>query len=326
MIFVKRDTVTPPPSLTLPKGKGTKEKTKAAAFYAALAAQPVPAPVQAKKSGAKKLKEKTTYNFKAYQAPDVKEKLEKLFHKKCAYCESDYKAVMSAQVEHFRPKSRVAEEPTHTGYWWLASDWTNLLPSCIHCNGSQYHEVRMFDAEQPYTQKLKKSAYKLGKYDAFPIGGQRAMADGDDLEREDAYLIDPTRRHPDKHLQWIIEGSLSLIAPLKAGNSWDPYGLATYRVFGLNRANLVEARSELMLEIQNELQKAENALQLAASKPPGDFFNHLYETAKSIFDALEARAAPSKPYSAMVKSLIDDQRARIIAKFECALAQLQPAD
>jgi len=85
--------------------------------------------------------------------------LDNVFHDKCAYCETrvvreDYHA------EHFRPKGAVkfkvedkkrlgkaivkdeiAEgeveretEMEHPGYFWLAYNWRNLLPSCPLCN------------------------------------------------------------------------------------------------------------------------------------------------------------------------------------------------
>jgi len=208
---------------------------------------------------------------------------------------------MSAQVEHFRPKGRVVEDSSHKGYWWLASTWTNLLPSCSHCNISEYHEIHKLTVEQPYQQKTQSGKYKLGKYDHFPIGGQRAVAEGDDLDLEDAYLIDPTRRNPNDHLDWIVEGGLSLIAPNRVGNAWDPYGLHTYQIFGLNRKKLVETRTSLMLEVTNQLLKARNKLMDAATKKPGELFDYLYNDAMDIFKDLDKLKAPSMPYSAMVK-------------------------
>ncbi|MDO7896890.1 hypothetical protein [Pseudomonas citrulli] len=319
MIQIDRKAVDEPASLAESDGPAARERKRAEAFYAARAIPPAPSKTVSKGKAGKKPKVKK-FNFTAYGAKDVKRALNKLFHKKCAYCESSYKAVGPVQVEHFRPKNRVIDHPGHTGYWWLASDWSNLLPSCIHCNSSEYHEIHTFTAEQPYKQKVKEGTYKLGKYDAFPILGQRAMTKGDDLSAEDACLIDPTRQDPNKHLHWIVERGLSLIAPLKVGNNWDPYGLATYQIFGLNRVNLVEARTELMLEIQNQLLKAENALKTAATLVPGEpFFEYLRKDAKTIFEELKARSAPSKPYSAMVKKLVTDNRNRIIAEFEEAM-------
>lgn len=62
------------------------------------------------------------YNSR-YKLPDIKDKLENLYHHKCAYCEDHD---VQLQVEHYRPKSI---------YYWLAYSWDNLLYSCSKCNG-----------------------------------------------------------------------------------------------------------------------------------------------------------------------------------------------
>ncbi|WP_314961798.1 hypothetical protein [Bradyrhizobium cosmicum] len=73
------------------------------------------------------------FPFQAYKAEGVKKRLEELFHGKCAYCESLYASQAPVDVEHYRPKGRVKDEHAHPGYWWLASEWTNLLPASITC-------------------------------------------------------------------------------------------------------------------------------------------------------------------------------------------------
>lgn len=69
-----------------------------------------------------------------------------VFNKKCAYCETPVsRSVFHA--EHYRPKGRVTangkkvkiqddqgNDIDHPGYFWLAFDWRNLLPSCALCN------------------------------------------------------------------------------------------------------------------------------------------------------------------------------------------------
>lgn len=56
----------------------------------------------------------------SYKHESVRRALEKLFHDKCAYCESSTLAGADWDVEHYRPKGRVAERPDHPGYYWLA--------------------------------------------------------------------------------------------------------------------------------------------------------------------------------------------------------------
>ncbi len=68
-----------------------------------------------------------------YKQDDLKEKLKKLYHNKCGYCEQYSE---SWHVEHYRPKNG--------GYAWLAYSWDNLLYCCPTCNehkGSQF-EIR----------------------------------------------------------------------------------------------------------------------------------------------------------------------------------------
>lgn len=75
---------------------------------------------------------KGAFAFAAYKAPEVKARLEALFHGKCAYFETVYAASAPVDVEHYRPKGAVEGEPAHPVYWWLGMVWP--LPSCIDCN------------------------------------------------------------------------------------------------------------------------------------------------------------------------------------------------
>lgn len=83
--------------------------------------------------------------------------LEHVFYHKCAYCETQTEQ-FNYEAEHYRPKGEVTIDVTvdannplplhhvlaedehgdpveHPGYFWLAFDWTNLVPSCKSCNG-----------------------------------------------------------------------------------------------------------------------------------------------------------------------------------------------
>jgi len=96
------------------------------------------------------------FNFKRRQtvwAGIKKFLLEHVFHQKCAYCETQTEQFYY-EAEHYRPKGEVTVDADpalplyrpltedeqgaqieHPGYFWLAFDWMNLVPSCKSCNG-----------------------------------------------------------------------------------------------------------------------------------------------------------------------------------------------
>ena len=125
--------------------------------------------------------------FQAYKGDGVRETLTKVFHGKCAYCETYYAAAQPADIEHFRPKGGVTivgSKPQPPGYWWLASNWLNLLPSCIDCNRPR---------KQDFPAGIPKTA---GKANRFPIGSERtrAVAEGDEA-KERRLLLHPYLDH-----------------------------------------------------------------------------------------------------------------------------------
>ncbi len=80
------------------------------------------------------LENRERHNFKrrCYNKA-VNRDLRRLHHDKCAYCESRITAVSYITIDHYRPKKG--------GYYWLAYEWSNLLPACPNCNsfkGNQF--------------------------------------------------------------------------------------------------------------------------------------------------------------------------------------------
>ncbi|MDH6265392.1 hypothetical protein M2360_000773 [Rhizobium sp. SG_E_25_P2] len=222
-----------------------------------------------------------TFEFTRYKSAEVKEALEKLFHGKCSYCESYYSSTQPVDVEHFRPKGKVDGEETHPGYWWLAMEWTNLLPSCIDCN--RRRNQRTPNGDDPSLVRLRKDGdldrskeLSTGKACAFPLaaGGVRSSKFGDDLVAEHALLLDPTRDDPDQHIVFHVGGDalVSLVGPKPLGQNGaatlplaenDPdvivgaataaglseKGAVSTQVYGLNRLGLVQARTRVVRDL-----------------------------------------------------------------------------
>jgi len=89
------------------------------------------------------LHEKNQHHFTPYYYghPDkVRHDLEELYFGKCAYCETKVTGAV-LRVDHYRPKNRIKEEQTHTGYYWLGYEWSNLFPACEKCNLAKHCSI-----------------------------------------------------------------------------------------------------------------------------------------------------------------------------------------
>ena len=155
---------------------------------------------------------------KVYGHIHVRAALEKLFYDKCAYCESKI-TVSEWNVEHFRPKGRVAERPGHPGYYWLTYDWDNLFPACAFCNQRRKDKPRWGDLSYGKTG---------GKSDQFPLEDEetRAMSHNDDIYNEVALLIDPCYDDPEWYIEYGVLGNISSIEN-------NPFGIAAINVCNL---------------------------------------------------------------------------------------------
>lgn len=72
-----------------------------------------------------------------YRHAAVKETLVRMFHGKCAYCESKITHVDYGHIEHFRPKSLFPDR---------TFEWTNLFLACGVCNGGEFKGDRFPEA------------------------------------------------------------------------------------------------------------------------------------------------------------------------------------
>lgn len=274
MIFADRKLVAMPKVLTEAESKGKKEFAKALAFYKremarykkALKKKASPPKLGKRKPSAPKPQ---NFKFDAYRDNEVKRQLEALFHKKCAYCEFYYAAGFSGDVEHYRPKGGVKTDqgkPIWPGYYWLALEWENLLPSCTHCNQSNIRLDLTIGVERT-----------IGKLNSFPLvdKNQRAKPEGD-ISKEDPLLLNPCVDQPQEHLQFAErDGHRALLHGLSHK------GAKTIELLGLNRADLVIARQKILKEMEilmKDIQQAYQRLNRAENpKDRQDFLDEIKE-------------------------------------------------
>lgn len=331
MKYAKRAEVAMPASLNAEGSKAADERSRAMEFYADLtdshnevevnpnAASKDLANDSGTFAGMSKPTDsaKRSFSFRAYKGEDVKQALSELFKNKCAYCESEFSSVTSMHVEHYRPKQRIAGEPNHPGYWWLASTWENLLPACPMCNSGEYQEVHRLTDEEEYTQPFNGRAYRLGKLDHFPISGPRAIH-ASQVSAEVPLLIDPSATDPSLHLAWVNEELSLVTAREDSSGARDELGYTTYRVLGLNRQALVDKRTGIMLRIKKILQRVErDAVRAIQTHDPIARADLLKEIEDGIVDA-ESFTNSDQPYSMMAKTLVSQTLLRIDETLESA--------
>ncbi len=161
----------------------------------------------------------------------LKEHLQDLFCGKCAYCEARFLHVAFGDVEHYRPKAAVTEDPAHPGYYWLAYSPQNYFPSCQLCNQG------------------------TAKKNHFPIAGKRAVCPEDPLDEEKPLLLNPYRDNPLRHLRF---------APSRDDKNpgWampvDKLGEVSIDIYELNRPVLVDERREEQENVRLRIKQALN--------------------------------------------------------------------
>ncbi|WP_156885878.1 hypothetical protein [Massilia niastensis] len=253
----------------------------------------------------------SSFDFTWYKKNDVVTALESLFHKKCAYCESPYTAVMPVDVEHYRPKGRLEGEPKHLGYWWLALKWDNLLPSCIDCNRRRYHRTANPTGTMEWLERTN-----IGKLDAFPISGPRAFMHTDSTANEKALLLDPTSDNPDNHLFWPVDRELSVVSALEPED--DGPGMTTIWTVALNRQGLVETRTSHLNILKRISRKAfkffDRAITLDGAHRKDAIDDGLEE-----LEELKKWCSPDQPYSALANAFYRQTRQLLIKRYEALI-------
>jgi hypothetical protein len=168
------------------------------------------------------------YTFKKEVWTAVKQYLYALSNDLCGYCEALVFVTNDGEVEHYRPKSAVDGDGTHPGYYWLAYDFDNYVPTCHKCNTGK------------------------GKRNQFPIKGKRVRKPGGKLALERPLLLHPFKHNPADHLNFLVpsaDGKFSF--GCVAGR--DEIGKTSVQVYQLNREHLTVDRQQALETLRVEL-------------------------------------------------------------------------
>src|SRR5207245_1184653 len=99
-------------------------------------------------------------------------------------------------VEHWRPKGGVINDngdEIEPGYYWLAAEWNNLLPSCADCNRER-RQITLPTGEVVLS----------GKAEHFPLDDESRRATSlAELRDEAPLLLDPSTDEPKEHIEFF---------------------------------------------------------------------------------------------------------------------------
>lgn len=160
-----------------------------------------------------------------YKPKKIKTALDKIYHKKCAYCEKSLKDA-NRHVEHYRPKVL---------YFWLAFSWDNLLISCEKCNiaKSNHFEKHLEGTPIQYNNETLETAQR--QIEAYNL-----------IERP--LIINPEQETTDSlKLHFTFDLRTGKIVPIS------PQMSATIEVCQLNRSELVEKRMAGLNRLKSDL-------------------------------------------------------------------------
>jgi 5-methylcytosine-specific restriction endonuclease McrA len=207
-------------------------------------------------------------------------------HDKCWYVECKNLGT-DDDVDHFRPKLGVKEDPSHPGYFWLAFEWTNLRLSCHRAN-------------RPRTNV--ETGQTGGKAEHFPLidPAVRAMSPNDNLSSEVPALIDPTKPADVALLSFKPNGEADLSPEFKGQAIAEAKFEASRLILHLNWPKFRDARVVLYNQIARTVDRGEREApqDYQGLHPASDAF---VDACRDLWNAMDA----SEEYSSAARIYVE---------------------
>lgn len=178
----------------------------------------------------KSLREKNNHRFSKYYINRIGKGLKKLYNKKCGYCETPVEAGTVLEFDHYRPKNGIKEDKSHTGYYWLGYEWSNLIPACPNCNRQKSNAF-------PINGKRAKVSDFYNDPEQLEMNNTRCKADSPLLKSEKPLLLHPEIDTPENHMTFLPSGEVEAAKDR---------GKKTIEICGLNREGLILARMKII--------------------------------------------------------------------------------
>jgi hypothetical protein len=182
--------------------------------------------------------------LKAYSVG--KRRLTKKDKPKCFYCESQGEAMLTLEVEHYRPKDAVnvldlVAKQNHDGYYWLGNEWSNLLLSCSACNSGDAKGTRF-----PISNNANRIIHDQPVSALIVLNRNLCKLNSTRLLPEAPVLLNPEYDIPETHLTFDNTGQIKHIVGSVRGQR-------TIEILNLYRNTLLIARQDLMNDFVNDV-------------------------------------------------------------------------
>ncbi len=265
-----------------------------------------------------------TFKFTVYSSEEIKTSFRSFFHSKCAYCESPIGGTQPVDIEHYRPKGKVkllpedippSGESELPGYWWLAADWENLLPSCIDCNRCRKHPAYSRGESGPVENRQVDLS---GKHNYFPLADEskRVQDHSVPITGEEPLLLNPCD-HSDEDLDRLLrfepDGTVS--SGKERVTEFDRrQAEVSIQIYGLNRLGLVIQRREVlrqMREIEFVIKQLAVLLEEETLRSDANLKGLLIDLIHHEAVALDRFSDRGRPYSAMARQEIERFKAEL---------------
>lgn len=187
------------------------------------------------------------FNDNYYNHDKVKKELNDIYGNKCAYCESLLEISGYKRIDHYRPKEKIKDIHgnklnNHKGYFWLAYEWSNLVPCCEICNGAKSDYFPLLEVEsrvsdfhidipfptippdddwKEYWQSWRECWNPM----AYPLSNEKRL------------LLNPELDEVEKYFYYMIDGRIQ---------SDEIEGIISIKIYDLNREPLQFERKKVI--------------------------------------------------------------------------------
>lgn len=188
------------------------------------------------------LSSKYTHDVKGFYRDTTIGPLTNLYKDKCAICER--KRGTELQVDHYRPKkprnNKEDRKYNQPGYYWLAYEWSNLIPLCSKCNNKKSNKFPLKNWDENNRISNHINVHGISGFDSVDLKFLHS--------HENPLILNPElEKNPERHFRFNPNGEI--VGCTEEGEE-------TIQICDLNRKDLRRERIEISQGFVDEIQSA----------------------------------------------------------------------